>query len=127
MNISEISYQINENAKAKGFWDNGIDIPEKLMLIVSEISEAMEADRINKRADWTYDGPPIIQPEQLDDEKFKELFESWVKNTLEDELADAAIRIFDLAYQMGINLEWHIAQKVRYNSMRPHMHGGKKY
>lgn len=63
----------------------------------------------------------------IPDKEFKVRFEKDVKNTFEDELADTAIRIFDLAFEMGINLEWHIRQKIRYNAMRPKMHGGKKY
>jgi NTP pyrophosphatase (non-canonical NTP hydrolase) len=49
-----------------------------------------------------------------------------VKDTFEDELADAAIRIFDLAHSKGIDLQKHIEAKMRYNATREHMHG-KKY
>jgi hypothetical protein len=45
MHLNEISKQIHENAKAKGFWDKDRNHGEMLMLIVSEVSEAMEADR----------------------------------------------------------------------------------
>jgi hypothetical protein len=130
MTIAEISKTINENAHAKGFWDNGVDVPEKLMLIVSEVSEAMEADRVDKYCQPKKDGKPLgAYPE---DSEFylgeaEWFFKENVKDTFEDELADAAIRIFDLAYEMGIDLSWHIARKTKYNSTRPKMHGGKKY
>lgn len=123
MGIKEISKKINANAHAKGFWDNGVDVPEKLMLIVSEVSEAMEADRIDKRA---FEGT-ASQVLTLADDEFIDHFWGDVKDTFEDELADAAIRIFDLAYEMGIDLSSHIEAKVRYNATRPKMHGGKKY
>jgi hypothetical protein len=103
-----------------------VDVPEKLMLIVSEISEAMEADRVNKFCRRDLDGIPNFQSD-APFHAFEGLFKSEVKDTFEDELADAAIRIFDLAYEMGFDLSWHIQQKVRYNSKRPQMHGGKKY
>lgn len=132
MNILDISKEINKNAHEKGFWDKGVDVPEKLMLIVSEVSEAMEADRVNRFCKKSPSGsgqPSGSYPEGH--EFFLKEAEWWfkdnVKDHFEDELADAAIRIFDLAYEMGIDLSWHIAKKVQYNASRPKMHGGKKY
>lgn len=126
MNLKELGYKIHSNAKSKGFWNKERNTGEMLMLIVSEISEALEADRKGRSADWTYDDPPIINAHNYDDEGFNELFEREVKDTFEDELADAVIRIIDLSYSRGIDLEWHIEQKMRYNALRSHMHG-KKY
>lgn len=136
MNILDISKEINKNAHEKGFWDKGVDVPEKLMLIVSEVSEAMEADRIDKRANikgFNSDmiNAQITESDPLDGHfektEFNRAFEAAIKNSIEDELADATIRIFDLAYEMGIDLSWHIKHKVRYNANRSKMHGGKKY
>ena len=31
------------------------------------------------------------------------------------------------ADQLGIDLEWHIEHKMKYNELRPYKHGGKKY
>jgi len=124
--INQLSQEINDNARAKGFWDKERNTGEMLMLIVSEISEALEADRKDRYCDWSFDTPPIIHPEQLNDDEFKQLFAERVKDKFEDELADAVIRIFDLAYSKNINLQWHIEAKMRFNAMRPHMHG-KKY
>lgn len=136
MDIQEVSKQINANAHAKGFWDKGVDVPEKLMLIVSEVSEAMEADRIDRRGNLKGFISDMCNARIEDDNaldrhfdktEFMRSFEATIKNSIEDELADAAILIFDLAYEMGFDLSWHIQQKVRYNASRPHMHGGKKY
>lgn len=126
MGIIELSKQIHDNARDKGFWDKDRNVGEMLMLIVSEASEAMEADRIGKYSDWLLGDPPIIQVDQLDDAEFKRLFESQVKGTMEDELADVVIRCMDFMYARNADLEWHIKAKMRYNKMRPHMHG-KKY
>ena len=122
--IAELSKEIHENARSKGFWDKERNLGEMLMLIVSEVSEAMEADRKNHFSDWEDKLPPI--GENLEDKNFVKAFMMMVKNTFEDELADVCIRIFDLAYSRGIDLQWHIEQKMKYNSMREHMHG-KKY
>lgn len=136
MTIQEISKKINQNAHAKGFWDKGVNVPEKLMLIVSEVSEAMEADRIDRRANIVgfYSdmknaaiAPDFKLKSRFEEVEFERSFKATIKNSFEDELADAAIRIFDLAFEMGIDLTWHIQKKVQYNANRPHMHGGKKY
>lgn len=135
--IAELSKEIHENARNKGFWDKERNIGEMLMLIVSECSEAMEADRKNDNyipetryrdgrdmtkngALWSFD---VVDS---NDEAWVNWFRLEVKNTFQDELADAVIRIFDMAYARNIDLEWHIKAKMRYNKSRPHMHG-KKY
>lgn len=43
--INELSKQIHENAKNKGFYEDEKNIGEMLCLIHSEVSEALEADR----------------------------------------------------------------------------------
>ena len=37
--------EIHQLATQQGFWDHPVSIPEKLALIHSEVSEALEADR----------------------------------------------------------------------------------
>lgn len=122
MEIAQIQKEVHENAKVKGFWDNNPQISEKLLLIISEISEAAEADR----KDYFFDKDNKSSIADANDDEFQEYFEDLCKNTFEDELADAAIRIFDLAEKKSIDLEWHIEQKHKYNTMRPYKHG-KKY
>jgi NTP pyrophosphatase (non-canonical NTP hydrolase) len=137
MNLNEIGKEIHENAKAKGFWDKERNLGEMLMLIVSEVSEAMEADRkdsyydpesrYRKGKDMTKNGSKwAFDIVDSNPEAWGNWFSVEVKNTFEDELADVAIRLLDLAHSRNIDLEWHIKQKMRYNSMREHMHG-KKY
>lgn len=171
--------RVQENSKDKGFHDVELSVEHKLMLIICEVSEAVEADREGRLAqpmpeDW----------QTLNDEDFKMTFLRNVKDTLEDELADAVIRMMDsgylddtkeivtpdvftiaksfppytgrelafveqachlvdliifggivndltkscrfvfyLARQLDIDLATHIRMKMRYNSMRPRLHG----
>ena len=71
-------------------------VAEKLCLIHSEISEAMEGHR-------------------------KGLFDDKLPHRLqiEVELADAVIRIADLAGALGLDLGGAIAEKIRFNEHRP--------
>ena len=171
--------QVQKNSKDKGFYDVEVSDEQKLMLIISEVAEAVEADREGRIA--------LSMPEDwqtLNDEDFKMTFLRCVKDSLEDELADAVIRmmdsgylddtkeivtpdtftqltlfppctgkglafveqayhlvesiilgakvndlarscqiVFSLARQLGIDLVTHIRMKMRYNAMRPRLHG----
>jgi NTP pyrophosphatase (non-canonical NTP hydrolase) len=71
------------------------NIAEKLMLIVSECSEAMEGARKN-----------------LMDDKLPH------RKMLEVELADALIRIFDTAGDLKLDLAGAVAEKILYNQQR---------
>lgn len=57
---------------------------------------------------------------------FKHWFESHYKDTFEDEIADAIIRLLDLSAGLEIDIERHIQKKIEYNKTRERLHG-KKY
>jgi NTP pyrophosphatase (non-canonical NTP hydrolase) len=56
---------------------------------------------------------------------WKHKFEENVKSSFEDEVADVAIRLFDLCGGLKIDLEKHIELKMKYNSLRGYKHGKK--
>ena len=89
---------------------------------VKEIAEALEADRKNKRADLS----AFFDKEPCEIFPFREKFEVHVKDTFEDELADATIRLLDLSTALGIDLEMHVLLKMQYNEGRGYKHG-KRY
>jgi len=70
-------------------------VAEKLCLIHSEVSEAMEGYRKG------------LQDDHLTH-----------RSMIEVELSDAAIRIFDLAGALGLDLGGAIAEKLQYNQSR---------
>ena len=129
MDISEIANEIYLTNKKNGFWDEDRNIGEVLMLVVSELSEALEADRENRYADL-----PILENNTEaykndgyeSDIAFKKAFEYSVKDSFEDEIADAIIRLLDLSAGFDIPIEKHVRQKLEYNKRRKRMHG-KKY
>ena len=46
--LNDAANKIHQNAKEKGFWDEERETGTLLMLCVSELSEALEADRKDK-------------------------------------------------------------------------------
>lgn len=189
MNIKKYIEEAYKTACENGFHDEDKPIEHWLMLVITEVSEAVEADRKNKRANvamFERENNTPQAPEHVT-KHWQFCFEQFVKDTLEDELADICIRLFDLAgtfnyttvepftsedfndmligkfkqhtvtkiaYELctelarpkptlisieialaytqcwakslGIDLEWHIEQKMKYNKLRTRLHG-KKY
>jgi len=96
MEIKKVMQEIHENAKAKGFWDKEKNFGEELMLVVSELGEAIEAHRIKHNADYE-------SFEHGEQTGFESAFYNFIKDSVQDELADAVIRLFDLCQGMNIN------------------------
>ena len=97
MNLNELVEKSHKMAVDKGFWEaNGWNsVPTKLMLIVSELGEACEADRCGDM-----DG-------------------------LYEELADTFIRLADLCGALEIDIEKEIERKMEINRKRGIRHGKK--
>lgn len=128
--LNELSKQIFEANQAKGFWGEDPKTrnrSECLMLMVSELAEAQEALRNNEHS--TVEGTLIEEwvelhaGGQIDNDMFRENFKMAVKDSHEDEIADALIRILDYCGAHKINIEAHIKGKLLFNSLRPHKHG----
>jgi len=130
--LNELRDEIFDYAKKQGFHEKPFNFGEALMLVVSELSEALEADRNEKYAENPlvpipnkevgYNNLLYIEPENIT----KVFYEQYVKGTVEEEIADAIIRLCHLAKHKDVNLDWHIRAKMAYNEMRPYKHG-KKY
>lgn len=108
MTIAELIGEAHKNAVSKGWWPKNevSNIPEKLALIHSEISEALEAYRTEQ--------PNLFIGHNDKPEGFGV------------ELADAVLRIADLCGYLGIDLSHIIDLKMAYNRTRSFRHGGKK-
>lgn len=123
--LNQLAEQIYQMNKEKGFWDKEINIGEKLMLVTSELAEALEADRKGMNNPNLKNFLKEID-KPLTKEEFQQAFRFNIKDHFQDEIADAIIRLFDLCGGLGINIETHIALKLAYNQTRPNKHG-KKY
>lgn len=96
MNYQELSEKAHANAVAHGFWNEQNSAEHYLMLIVTEISKMVEADRHARHADQS-----LYEIAKVEDKT--KAFELHIKDTVEDEMADIAIRLADLAGNLQIN------------------------
>lgn len=106
--VSDLQKLVYACAVSHGWHDAPANLPEKLALIHSEVSEALEELRNHAR-------PDDIRFVQGKPEGFAV------------ELADIVIRVLDLAESLRIDLAPVIVRKHAYNLGRPHKHGGKKF
>lgn len=84
-----------------GFHEKRLSNRHCLMLILTEISEAVDADRKGLHADL-HKFDRIMKYADDGDKSFCEVFANFIKDTVSDELADVCIRIFDLCGMLGI-------------------------
>lgn len=170
-----------ETARAHGWHDEKHSDEHYLMLIVTEIAEAVNADRKNIHAQRRMFEINAYTPQPNPEQHWMFIFEKFIKGSLEEELADIVIRCLDLAglreielppvkvghsnirmdftefcfntihvaamtkvplkerleniierifvycESKSIDIGWFIEQKMKYNRLRPYMHGGRKY
>jgi NTP pyrophosphatase (non-canonical NTP hydrolase) len=98
--LIDLQQEIHQWAREWGFWENGQDRNkgEMIMLMITELSEAVEAHRKNKRAIYWDSFVALSEEDWMKD------FISYKKDTVEDEIADTVIRILD--YTAGWNLSF---------------------
>jgi NTP pyrophosphatase (non-canonical NTP hydrolase) len=141
--LNQLRDEIHANAVYFGFYELEQSAPEtattevirhalfaqKIALVHSEISEALEAHRNERWADmeeWT-DFEERCPEVNFSHENyvaiFKHNFQSIIKDTVEDELADVIIRVLDLCGNLNIDIEKHVELKMKYNKKREYKHG----
>lgn len=96
MRIADWQKATHDVAVKHGWYDTKREAPELLCLLHSEVSEALEAYRNHNQDGFA------------------------------EELADVAIRLFDMCEFFRIDLETQIAAKHMRNKGRPYRHGNKK-
>lgn len=99
-------------AKAHGFHEKEYSDETYLMLIITEIAEAVNADRKNHHAElYSFEKAKLdlIDTYPMEENRkrmvFNGLFEKAIKDSVEDKLADVAIRLLDFAGERKIELD----------------------
>lgn len=93
--VDDLVYICHTLADRAGWWPGDFNVGEKLALIHSEVSEALEGHRKNKMDEHLPHLPSITV-----------------------ELADAVIRIADLAGALKLDLGTALVEKLAYNARR---------
>jgi len=142
MTLKELAKEVHLANYEKGFYEDyeklvdsiskadhliileNIKFGQALALIHSELSEALEAHRTGKHfyGGGNSNGNII----SFEGEEFNSIFREFVKDTWQDEIADAFIRILDFCGATGMDLDFHVRAKLKYNKNRPYKHG-KEY
>lgn len=104
MDLKDLQQLCHDRARSAGWWDEYDEMPEqyrkhfvaaKIALVHSEVSEALEGVRKGKQDDHL--------PARL---------------AVEVEIADAVIRMLDLAGQLELDINGAVLAKLDYNSTR---------
>lgn len=107
INLNKLRDEAYHNAVEHGWHDEDLSTGHFLCLVISELMEAVQAERKGKRADvakfneWQGNNIPFSEETRV--RRFQEDFEAYIKNSVEDELADAFIRMLDLAGLLGVS------------------------
>ena len=105
MNLNELRDRAYKTACNHGFHDEELSNEHCLCLVISELMEAVEADRNNKYADRKSFKDYYEDEEPHYNADFKYSFEKYIKDCVEDEFADACIRLLDLAGLRDISID----------------------
>lgn len=107
---NELAKKAHANAVAKGFYKEKMSNDHYLMLIISEVAELVEADRKGlcanvKSFERMYSNEQSFPFKSMyNGDTTNSAFAQNIKNTKEDEFADIAIRLYDLAGHLGVDL-----------------------
>lgn len=157
LTLNQLRDQVYEWAQGKGWWDDedNRNIPSKLALVHSEVSEALEeyregrmetyftykpgpnAELVNFKVDA--DGSKSVRPvsagdwgqwHPVDGRDERDIMLSLGYEAKPEgfpsEIADAFIRLADLCGYLNIDIDTEVKLKMAYNETRSYRHGGKK-
>lgn len=102
MNLNNLRDEAFKTACEHGFHDTELSNEHCLMLVITELSEAVEADRKGR---WFTNEDKTEYLTCQKDKFYMYAYENYIKGTVEEELADATIRLLDLAGLRKVDIE----------------------
>lgn len=112
INFNELRNKAYQCAVAHGWHNKRKSNQHWLCLVISELMEAVEADRKANHAEKKYYEERLskslvcrgLHPSMPKEKGLRIAFQDFIKDTVEDELADACIRLFDFAGVVNADL-----------------------
>ncbi len=99
--LNNLATDAHQNAVLHGFWNDNPSTEHNMMLVITEVAEAVQADRSEKGDFVDYRGnfdDLVLRGYAMND-----AFKMTVKGTKVDELADVCIRLLDMAGERGMD------------------------
>lgn len=131
--LKALQKDIYETAVSKGWWENDLLLQKAYDAlqatdvepeVLARVAKSMERDKGNLIAlvhSELSEGLENLRHGEEPDDKIPQF------KGIEAELADAVIRIFDMAEHFKYDVIGAIIAKAEYNKTRPRLHGGKKF
>ena len=104
--LAKLQQRIWDVATAHGWHEQPIPTAQYCGLIMTEMAEAVEADRNGRRADMESFNERMSNLDGSD-ECFKEMYKRYIKGSIEEEFADVVIRVLEMAQEVhGDRMRW---------------------
>lgn len=133
--LNQLATEIHQNAIEHGWWEKERELPEILMLCVSELSEALEEYRENRVDTWNQcflEGESCSFVDMMncpysdmENGEYRCDHRGEKPEGVYVEMIDCMIRILDYLGHVGVDVDSMIREKMEYNKTRPYRHGGK--
>ena len=121
--LNDLRDKAHAMAREKGWHDEEHSDEHWLMLVITEVAEAVEAYRERGFDAW-FECPHCGREfNRLASVCCRRYIESWKPCGVGSELADVVIRVMDFGERYALPLAWAIMEKIEYNKGRPHKHG----
>lgn len=134
--LNRLAGKIHKTVIEHCWWETERELPEVLMLCVSELSEALEEYRDGRPNEWYMcneifgDSTPCLPKDETQWRMFGHTAECEYRSAKPEGIAvamvDCIIRIFDYLAHIDIDIDGIMKRKMKYNASRPYRHGGKK-
>lgn len=142
-NLNQIAKDCHNAALNKGFYDRENDMltlakdkPEsfkqwlraafttqRLMLLVTEASEAVESLRKFKFAQRQVFENRIKEDQPNYNQHFNHAYQCHMKDTFETEIAGLMLRLFDICGRENIDIDYYLKREIEFNATRERMNG----